>query len=64
MGFIHQIGKFIGNKFRNSSAYASAKAGLIQLTKWLSSTLAPNIRVNSISLEGYLEINQKICKSL
>ena len=36
----------------NSSAYASAKAGLIQLTKWLSSTLAPNIRVNSISPGG------------
>ncbi len=41
-----------GTNLGNSSAYASAKAGLIQLTKWLSSTLAPNIRVNSISPGG------------
>ena len=43
-----------GTKLGNSSAYASAKAGLIQLTKWLSSSLAPQIRVNSISPGGIL----------
>ncbi len=36
----------------NPAAYAAAKGGLIQLTKWLSTTLAPEIRVNSISPGG------------
>jgi len=36
----------------NSAAYAASKGGLNQLTKWLSTTLAPNIRVNSVSPGG------------
>jgi NAD(P)-dependent dehydrogenase (short-subunit alcohol dehydrogenase family) len=36
----------------NPAAYAVAKAGLIQFTKWLSKTLGPKIRVNSISPGG------------
>lgn len=36
----------------NSAAYGASKAGLIQLTKWLSTTLAPDIRVNAISPGG------------
>ena len=36
----------------NPSAYSVSKAGLIHLTKWLASTLSPNIRVNSISPGG------------
>ena len=36
----------------NPAAYASAKAGLIQFTKWLSKTLGPNIRANAISPGG------------
>lgn len=43
-----------GTNMGNSSAYAAAKGGLIQLTKWLSSTLAPNIRVNCISPGGII----------
>tara|TARA_R110002073_G_scaffold74100_2_gene181050 strand:+ start:39697 stop:40500 length:804 start_codon:yes stop_codon:yes gene_type:complete len=36
----------------NPGAYAASKGGLIQLTRWLSTTLAPTVRVNSISLGG------------
>ena len=39
-------------KMANPAAYAVAKAGLIQFTKWLSKTLGPKIRVNSISPGG------------
>ena len=33
-------------------AYAASKGGLLNLTKWLSSTLAPKVRVNSITPGG------------
>ena len=36
----------------NPAGYAASKGGLIQLTRWLSTTLAPDIRVNSISPGG------------
>jgi len=36
----------------NPAAYAASKGGLIQLTRWLSTTVAPNVRVNSISPGG------------
>ena len=36
----------------NPAAYAASKGGLIQLTKWLATVLAPNIRVNCISPGG------------
>lgn len=36
----------------NPAAYAVSKAGLIQLTRWLSTTLAPQIRVNAIAPGG------------
>jgi NAD(P)-dependent dehydrogenase (short-subunit alcohol dehydrogenase family) len=36
----------------NPAAYAASKGGLLQLTKWLAATLAPNVRVNSISPGG------------
>tara|TARA_Y100000748_G_C15500462_1_gene489829 strand:+ start:1131 stop:1961 length:831 start_codon:yes stop_codon:yes gene_type:complete len=42
----------------NPAAYSVSKSGLINMTKWLASTLAPNIRVNCIS-PGGVKRNQK-----
>lgn len=36
----------------NPAAYAVSKGGLLQLTRWLATTLAPNVRVNSICPGG------------
>ncbi len=36
----------------NPAAYAASKGGLIQLTRWLAATLAPQVRVNTISPGG------------
>ena len=36
----------------NPAAYAASKGGLLQLTRWLATTLSPNIRVNSITPGG------------
>jgi len=36
----------------NPAAYGASKGGVIQFTRWLSTTIAPNIRVNSISPGG------------
>ncbi len=36
----------------NPAAYACSKAGLVQLTKWLSTALAPQVRVNCLSPGG------------
>jgi len=41
----------------NPAAYSASKGGLIQLTRWLATSLAPNIRVNSIS-PGGIQRNQ------
>jgi NAD(P)-dependent dehydrogenase (short-subunit alcohol dehydrogenase family) len=41
-----------GTNMGNPAAYGVSKAGLDQLTKYLSTSMAPNIRVNSISPGG------------
>lgn len=41
-----------GTAMANPAAYAVSKGGLLQLTRWLATTLAPNIRVNAISPGG------------
>lgn len=41
-----------GTKMGNPAAYAMSKGGLVQLTHWMATVLAPDVRVNAISLGG------------
>ncbi len=41
-----------GTNMSNPAAYGASKGGLIQFTRWLATTIAPNTRVNAISPGG------------
>lgn len=41
-----------GTAMANPAAYAASKGGLLQLTRWLATTLGPDIRVNCVSPGG------------
>ncbi len=43
-----------GTEMGNAAGYAASKGGVIQLTRWLATTLAPDIRVNCLSPGGVL----------
>lgn len=43
-----------GLPMNNPAAYNASKGGLVQLTRWLATTMAPNVRVNAIAPGGIL----------
>ena len=45
---------YAGTSMGNPAAYAASKGGMIQLTRWLATGLAPEVRVNCISPGGVL----------
>jgi NAD(P)-dependent dehydrogenase (short-subunit alcohol dehydrogenase family) len=45
-------GLYAGTSMGNPAAYAASKGGLIQLTRWLATTLAPKVRVNALTPGG------------
>jgi NAD(P)-dependent dehydrogenase (short-subunit alcohol dehydrogenase family) len=43
---------YAGTTLGNPAAYAASKGGLLQLTRWLATMLAPDVRVNAITVGG------------
>jgi len=41
-----------GTSLGNAAAYAASKGGLLQLTRWLATVMAPKVRVNAITPGG------------
>lgn len=41
-----------GTKMGNPAAYAASKGGMVQLTRWMSTVVAPEVRVNCITPGG------------
>ncbi len=48
-----------GTSMGNPAAYGASKGGLIQLTRWLATTIAPDVRVNAISPGGVFRDQSK-----
>lgn len=45
-------GLYEGTSMSNPAAYGASKGGLLQLSRWLATTMAPKVRVNAISPGG------------
>jgi NAD(P)-dependent dehydrogenase (short-subunit alcohol dehydrogenase family) len=48
-----------GTSLGNPAAYAASKGGLIQMTRWLATTMAPEVRVNAIAPGGVFRNTQE-----
>ena len=48
-----------GTAMGNPAAYAASKGGLVQMTRWLATTLAPGIRVNAVAPGGVFRDTQE-----
>ena len=46
------MGLYEGTGMGNPAAYSASKGGLLQLTRWLATTMSPSVRVNAISPGG------------
>jgi len=46
------MGLYEGTSMGNPAAYSASKGGLVQLTRYLATVLAPNVRVNCIAPGG------------
>lgn len=46
------MGLYEGTSMENPGAYAAGKGGLLNLTRWMATVLAPKVRVNAISPGG------------
>jgi NAD(P)-dependent dehydrogenase (short-subunit alcohol dehydrogenase family) len=51
---------YTGTEMSNPAAYAMSKGGLVQLTRWLATTLAPEVRVNCLCLGGVARSQPKV----
>jgi len=52
-------GLYEGLGMGNPAGYAASKGGMIQLTRWLATTLAPHVRANSVSPGGIERLQPK-----
>lgn len=52
-------GLYADTTMGNPAAYGASKGGLLQLTRWLATTLAPKIRVNAITPGGVYRDTQE-----
>ena len=43
---------YAGTEMSSPAAYSASKAGVVNLSKWLATTMAPEVRVNSVSPGG------------
>ena len=51
---------YAGTEMSSPAAYSASKAGVVNLSKWLATTMAPQVRVNSVSPGGLARGQDKL----